>query len=172
MKLTSLLLLLIIPWYFNANVEKGVEPIRFQIYNAGISVNGIISNWEFDIQWDSRKPTQSQLSGKANPGSINTGITMRDKHLLGRQYFHIDKFPAIILTSKQITSRGKNQFVGTFDLQIRDVKKEIEISFTVITSGKQQTFKAEFSINRLDYGLGEKSLVLSDDVKIFIEIVR
>ena len=172
MKLISLIFLLILPWHFNANIEKGVEPVRFQIKNAGITVEGTISDWEYDIQWDAKKLANCKIEGTANPASINTGIKLRDKHLLGRQYFHIDQFPVISLQSKSINAKGKNNYVGVFDLQIRDVKKEIEIPFMAIPSGKHQTFRAEFSINRLDYGLGEKSLVLSDDVKIIIEIIR
>jgi len=168
----QLIFLLILPWYFNTNVENGVDPIRFQIKNAGITVDGSISDWEYEINWDAKKLANCKIEGTANPASIYTGIKLRDKHLLGRQYFHTDQFPLINLQSKKISANGKNNYIGVFDLQIRDVKKEIEIPFTVITSGKQQTYKAEFMINRLDYELGEKSLVLSDDVKIFIEIVR
>ena len=154
---------------FSTTTEKGIEPVRFQIKNAGITVDGTISDWEYDIVWDAKKLANCKISGRANPSSIDTGIKLRDKHLLGRQYFHIDQYPAITLTSKKITAKSKGSYVGVFDLQIRDVKKEIEIPFMVSKSNNQQQFKGEFIINRLDFGIGESSLVLSDEVKVMIE---
>jgi len=171
-KLISLFFLLILPWHFNANVEKGEEPIRFQLKNAGITVHGTISDWEYEIYWDAKKLANCKVTGTANPATINTGIKLRDKHLLGRQYFHTDQFPLISLQSKKIRAKGKNSYVGVFDLQIRGVKKEIEVPFTVVVVGQLQVFKAEFSLNRLDFGVGESSLVLSDEVKVMIELKK
>lgn len=149
--------------------EKGVEPIRFQIKNAGITVNGTISDWQFDTVWDAKKLSNCKISGQANPTSIDTGIKLRDKHLQGRQYFHAEKFPVISLQSKIIVSTRKGNYKGIFELQIRDVKKEIEIPFSVVPGSHKQYFKAEFIINRLDFNLGESSLVLGDEVKVFIK---
>ncbi len=154
---------------FSTTIEKGVEPIRFQIKNAGITVNGTISDWEYEFVWDAKKLANCSISGRANPIAIDTGIKLRDKHLQGRQYFHAEKFPVISLQSKKIISTKKGNYKGIFELQIRDVKKEIEIPFSVTTSSHKQYFKAEFNINRLDFYLGESSLVLGDEVKVFIE---
>jgi polyisoprenoid-binding protein YceI len=155
---------------FSTTTEKGIEPVRFQIKNAGITVDGTISDWEYEIVWDAKKLANCKISGRANPASIDTGIKLRDKHLQGRQYFLVEKFPVISLQSKKIVAKGKGNYIGIFELQIREVKKEIEIPFTVITSSHKQYFKAEFSINRLDFNIGETSLVLGDEVRIIIEI--
>jgi polyisoprenoid-binding protein YceI len=157
---------------FSTPTEKGKEPVQFQIKNAGITVDGTISDWEYAIVWDIKKLANCKISGRANPVSIDTGIKLRDKHLLGRQYFHVEKFPAITLQSKRILSKGKGRYIGVFDLQIRDVRKEIELPFTVTSKNNQLIFTGEFIINRLDYQLGEPSMVLNNEVTIFIELVN
>ncbi|SNS22089.1 Polyisoprenoid-binding protein YceI [Belliella buryatensis] len=167
--LFMLIFFLIVPLLLPAQSIKPTNPIQFKIKNAGIIVDGTISDWEVMVDFDPKKLAQSSIRGKANPESIQTGIKLRDKHLHGREYFHIQKFPFISLESKSLRSNGKNAFIGIFELQIRDVKREIEIPFTLTQTGKQQKFKGEFTIDRLDYGLGEKSLVLSDEVKVVIE---
>ncbi len=161
--------LLIFPICLSAQSIKPENPIQFKIKNAGITVDGTISDWEVMVDFDQKKLAKSSIRGKANPGSIQTGIKLRDKHLQGREYFFIQEFPVIGLQSKSFQSKGKNAFVGVFELQIRDVKREVEIPFTLSQTGKQQKFKGEFVIDRLDFGLGEKSLVLSDEVRIFVE---
>ncbi|PSK99837.1 polyisoprenoid-binding protein YceI [Cecembia rubra] len=159
----------LVPCLLIAQSVKPESPIQFKIKNAGITVDGMISDWEVEVDFDSKRLDQSSIRGKANPESIQTGIKLRDKHLHGREYFHIQKFPSISLESKSFKAKGKNAFVGIFELQIRDVKREVEIPFTLSQTGRQQKFKGEFVIDRLDFGLGEKSLVLSDEVRIIIE---
>lgn len=149
--------------------HKPVNPIQFQIKNAGITVDGTIADWEVELNFDAKKLPQSSIRGTANPTTIDTGIKLRDMHLLGRQYFHTEKYPKISLQSKSFKSIGKNGYVGIFELQIRDVKREIEIPFSVTTNEKQRKFKGEFTIDRMDFGLGENSLVLSDEVRVLME---
>ncbi len=152
----------------STTTEEGIEPVRFQIKNAGITVDGTISDWEYEIVWDAKKLSSCKISGHANPRSIDTGIKLRDNHLMGRQYFNVEKFPVITLQSKKFISHGKGKYTGTFELQIKDVIKEIDIPCTVSRSNNQQQFKAEFIINRLDFKLGESSIVLSDEVKVVL----
>lgn len=165
----TLIFFLLVPLLLSAQSFKPENPIQFKIKNAGITVDGTISDWEVMVDFDPKKLAQSSIRGKANPESIQTGIKLRDKHLHGREYFYIQKFPMIGLQSKSFRSNGKNAFVGIFELQIRDVIREVEIPFTLTQTGKNRKFKGEFVIDRLDFGLGEKSLVLSDEVRVVVE---
>lgn len=169
MSIMLLFVVLFFPTFLSAQTFKPENSIQFKIKNAGITVDGTISDWEVMVDFDPKKLAQSSIRGKANPESIQTGIKLRDKHLHGREYFHIQKFPFISLESKTFQSKGKNAFFGIFELQIRDVIREVEIPFTLTQTGKQRKFKGEFVIDRLDFGLGEKSLVLSDEVRVVIE---
>ena len=169
MRKLLILLLVLFPFYLSAQTFKPENSIQFKIKNAGITVDGTISDWELEVNFDAKKLTQSSIRGTANPVGIQTGIKLRDKHLQGREYFYIQKFPVIGLNSKSFRSNGKNAFVGIFELQIRDVMREVEIPFTLTQTGKNRKFKGEFVIDRLDFGLGEKSLVLSDEVRVVVE---
>ena len=165
----AFLIFLLFPFSLSAQTYKPENPIQFKIKNAGITVDGTISDWELEVNFDAKKLTQSSIKGTANPASIDTGIKLRDKHMQGRQYFYTEKFPLIHLTSKSFTAKGKNAFTGIFELQIRHIMKEVEIPFTLTHTGKKRKFKGEFVIDRLDLGLGEKSLVLSDEVRVVVE---
>jgi polyisoprenoid-binding protein YceI len=166
------LILLAVPLGLSAQTIKPDNPISFSINNAGIQVKGTITDWEIEVEFDARKPEKSSIRGTANVQSLETGIKLRDRHLQGRQYFDSQKYPLIYLNSKSIKSVGKNKFVGVFELQLKDIKKEVQIPFTLSDQQKGTVFSGEFVINRLDYGIGEKSLVLSDSVKVNISFFR
>ncbi len=143
--------------------------VKFQIKNAGITVDGQFKEASFDVRFDPKNLKDSFLRGKVKPSSIDTGISLRDRHLQGRQYFQTATYPEIILESKQIQSKGKNEYEGVFELTIKDIRKEMLIPFTAFQNGNGNLLKANFSLDRLDFAIGETSLVLSDEVMVWIE---
>lgn len=143
--------------------------VKFQIKNAGITVDGQFKEASFDVRFDPKNLKDSFLKGKVKPSSIDTGISLRDRHLQGRQYFQTTTYPEIILESKRIQSKGKNEYEGVFELTIKDIRKEMLIPFTAFQNGNGYLLKANFSLDRLDFAIGETSLVLSDEVMVWIE---
>jgi polyisoprenoid-binding protein YceI len=65
---------------------------------------------------------------------------------------------------RQIKHLEKNKYKGTFDLTIKGVTKRVEIPFTYMNKENGGAFSAEFAVNHRDFGVGNKSLILSDEV--------
>ena len=143
----------------------------FKIKNAGITVDGSFSDLQADIEFDPKNIDKSSLKASVGVASINTGIKKRDKDLQMRKYFNVEKYPRIKMTSKKIKHIEKNSYKGMFDLTIKGVTKQIEIPFTYIGKESEGTFSAEFTVNRRDFGVGSKSLILSDEATVSIEVV-
>ena len=144
----------------------------FKIKNAGITVDGSFSDLQADIKFNPKNLDKSILKASLGVASINTGIKKRDKDLQMTKYFNAEKYPRIKMTSKKIKHVEKNKYKGTFDLTIKGVTKQIEIPFTYTTTKENEgTFSAEFTVNRRDFGVGSKSLILSDEAKVSIEVV-
>jgi len=103
--------------------------------------------------------------------SINTSNEDRDSHLRTDEYFDTAKFPTMTFVSKSF-NKTSDGMVVTGDLTIKDVTKEVELPLTYL--GKQDTpwgfpsaaFEGEITINRADYGVGEKGGLLGDDVTV------
>ncbi|MGY8934319.1 MAG: sodium-translocating pyrophosphatase [Flavobacteriales bacterium] len=103
--------------------------------------------------------------------SINTSNEERDTHLKTDEYFDTAKFPTMTFVSKTF-NKTSDGMVVTGDLTIKDVTKEVELPLTYL--GKQDTpwgfpsaaFEGEITINRADYGVGEKGGLLGDDVTV------
>ena len=74
------------------------------------------------------------------------------------------------MTSTSLKKNSKTKYTGNFDLTIKDIKKSIAVPITFSKQGDSYILKGRFSINRLDFKLGEKSLILSDNVDIEMEI--
>ena len=144
--------------------------ITFKIKNAGITVDGSFSDLQADIKFDPNNLDKSVLKASVGAASIKTGIKKRDKDLQMRKYFDVEKYPRIKMTSKKIKRIEKNKYKGTFDLTIKGVTKQVEIPFTYSGKENEGTFSTTFTVNRRDFGVGSKSLILSDEATVSIEV--
>ena len=145
-------------------------PVNFIIKNAGLKVNGSMSGLDGFIIIDSQNSSLIKIEGTIDPCTIQTGIALRDKHLKKADYFNVAEFTKIFMTSTQIKKNSNRKYVGNFDITIKGIKKNISIPFTLSSTNKTYLLKGEFSINRLDFNLGESSIILSDDVAVKIEL--
>jgi polyisoprenoid-binding protein YceI len=144
--------------------------ISFVIKNAGLNVNGSIGGLEGTMTINSTSQLIDKIEGTLDANTILTGINLRDNHLKKKDYFNVKDFPKIIMTSTEIKKSGGRKYTGIFDLTIKDITKKITVPFSLSEVGNVYKLKGEFSINRLDYGLGESSVVLSDNVTVTLEV--
>ncbi|MCS7077208.1 MAG: YceI family protein [Bacteroidia bacterium] len=150
-----------------------VEPtseVKFTIKNAGIIVEGKFKSFTATIKFDPEHLDKSEIQGIIHANSIDTGIGMRDRHLRDEEYFYVTKYPKIIFQSLQVF-KYENYYIARGTLTMKNVKKEILLPFYFTPEGDNKAyFKCSFSLNRLDYGIGGKNLMMSDEVNVKIEI--
>jgi polyisoprenoid-binding protein YceI len=144
--------------------------ISFEIKNAGFTVDGSFGDLKGDIRFHPSEVAQAQLSASVGVETIETGITSRDHHLMGQEYFYVDQYPRIKMRAVRITKRSATAFDGKFELTIRGKTQLIDFPFTFRHDGETGSFDGEFLINRLDFGVGGNSLFLSNDVKVSLHV--
>ncbi|GAA4460104.1 YceI family protein [Nibrella saemangeumensis] len=167
MKLLPALLLLLAFAWSGGRTEIENSAVSFQIQNAGITVNGTLEELEADITFDPNQLGNADIRASVPVSSIRTGISLRDKHLQRPDYFQADKYPRIELASKVVRKTGRNKYEGVFALTMKGIERDVTIPFTVSSANE---FTGSFRVNRLDFGLGQESLVLADEVAIQIRV--
>lgn len=140
--------------------------IEFIIKNMGLNINGTMNVTTIQFKRPSADLASWTIEGSAAPATISTGISLRDKHLNKADYFDVAKYPAIQLRSTGIKAKGKNAYEGTFQLTLKGITNTITIPFSITKNGEAENMAGEFTIRRLDYGLGEESSILANNVKI------
>jgi polyisoprenoid-binding protein YceI len=149
-------------------IDGNTSSVSFIIKNAGLSVDGKFPGLNGTIVFNSSNLAESKFEVSLNSKSINTGISARDNHLRKAEFFDVEKFPLITFTSKSIVMQSKSNYITTGNLIIKGKTKEVKIPFTYNENG---VFEGSFTINRLDYGVGESSWVMSDDVTIKLKVI-
>ena len=142
--------------------------ISFSIKSFGINVNGTFKQPEIEVAIDTLVLANSFIKAKIHVASIETGISKRDKHLLEEKFFGQGKYPDILFESSSIERSGKDAYAVKGQINIKGVLKNISIPFQLTSKNKESLLNAEFEVNRLDFGVGDKSWTMSDIVKIAV----
>ncbi|MDN4164164.1 YceI family protein [Cytophagales bacterium LB-30] len=151
---------------FGQALEVEDYAIRFMIKNAGLEVEGEFEKADFILRFYPDNIEKSYLEGKIDVASLNSGIALRDSHLMGEEYFHQKKFRTIHMKSLSLSrvSTSNNHYSGVFLLVIKEKSKEITLPFTF----QNKQLKAQFELDRRDFGVGGSSFIMSDNVKVEI----
>jgi polyisoprenoid-binding protein YceI len=145
---------------------KSVE-VSFRIKNAGLAVNGSFGGFKGSVVFNPANVSAAELKGTVDVATIETGINMRNNHLKKEEYFNAEKFPVISMVSKKITKTEKG-YSGQFDIKIKGVTKQLTIPLTFTDQGKSAVLSSSFEINRLDFGVGSKGMVMSSTATVGI----
>lgn len=140
----------------------------YSIKFAGTDAEGIFKTMTGDIQFDENNLDASRFSTSIDVASINTGNGMKNKHAVSKKWFDADTYPAITFNSSKFSKTDAGYEV-TGTLEIHGTQKEISIPFTFTDN----TFQGEFSVNRLDFGVGTMkgmSKKVSNEIKLEISV--
>lgn len=159
--------ILLSPFYALCQVESKAilssSKVEFEIGNLLGSVHGEFSSLEGLIIFDPVQLEKSYFKVKIGVASLNTGIKARDEHLLEPKFFDFEHYKYIHFESTAVRKSQEN-FIVTGQLQIRDKTKTVEIPF----SFEDSRFVGNLTINRLDFRVGESTIMMKDKVKIQI----
>jgi len=168
-KLMNVILFIILTaGYSNAapvewNIDKAHSNIYFDIRHIFSTVRGKFDDFSGKIMIDTEKPEASSVDFEIEVKSVNTFIGQRDTHLRSGDFFDVAKYPLMKFKSTGVRNVEGNKYLMTGLFTIKDVTKEIEIPFTYLgmkdnPSKKGELvagFEALFSINRLEYNVGD-----------------
>ena len=154
-------------------VDAGSK-VHFVIKNFGIETGGDLSGLAGDISFIAANIAANSFNVSVSVKTIDTDNGMRDKDLKEKKYFDADTYPEITIKSTKVSRTNKSAtgwyfFTGT--LTMRGVTKPIEFPFSATLKGNDYLFEGNFSVNRLDYGVGASSAVLGNTVKISLSVL-
>lgn len=164
------------------DLDVGHSNFFFSVDHIFSKVQGYFSKYKGEITFDPQNFSDSTLVFEIEVGSITTGITKRDKHLLSGDFFDQSKFSMMRFASKKIVPTGDKTFdaQGTFTVKGKDYPLTLPFTYDGV---KDHPFKkgsqvaglsSTINIDRLNYGVGTGKFydygVVGKDVEIFISL--
>jgi polyisoprenoid-binding protein YceI len=143
--------------------------ITFKIKNLGITIGGVIGGLQATAPFNPASLATSSIEASVDVNTINTDNSTRDEHLKSDEFFDVAHYPKILLKSVSLKHKSGNNYTGQFNLTMKGKTKLVEIPFTYTDKGSTIEFSGSFKLNRLDYGIGSSSMIMSDDVIVSID---
>ncbi len=166
------------------NLDTYHSHIGFSVKHMMVStVRGNFTKYTAKVHFDEKHPENSTFEAVIDAASVNTGVDMRDTHLLSADFFNAEVYPELTFKSKKVESLGEGRLKVKGDLTIHGISKEVVLDgegFTPVFKGMQGNWvtaaHAETTINRYDYDLKYNSaieaggVVVSEKVKIELDL--
>lgn len=102
-----------------------------------------------------------QVSGELvlDAASIDTKIKRRDKHLRGRDFFDVEKFPEFTFAASEATPLPDGTVGIKGSLRIRDQSHPVELVAALTTSSAERiTLSGEVTIDRRQWGVSAATM--------------
>lgn len=164
----SLLLFSFFCWESKLKAQTTID-VGFEITNMGFAVDGSFDSVRVNYSFDPKTPEKAQFLVQIEAASINTGIGARDKHLRKRKYFDVEQFPLLTFqsTAMEVTAEGYH-LKGM--ITIKGHSENIVVKVEKVIENGNDLLQTQFSLNRSTFGVGNKSFILGDEVRVKLKL--
>ena len=148
--------------------------VHFTIKNFGIKTGGDLTGLKGEIYFFTTDLAACRFDVSVDPSTVDTDNGSRDSDLKGSKYFDVEKFPLISITSTKIDKTNKTEsgfYYFTGNLTMHGITKPLAFPFHIEKINDNYLFTGEFEIDRLDFGVGDKSAVLSNKVNVSLSVL-
>jgi polyisoprenoid-binding protein YceI len=157
-------------------VDAARSRLEFTATLAGGRFDGQFTRFRPRIAFDPDELAGSRFEVAIETGSADTGDPERDAILAGGDFFAADRWPTARFEAERFTSPRPGEFEALGRLTIRDVTRDVTISFTFAPghTGGPAELAGGTRIRRLDFGVGQgewrDTQWVGDDVEIRFQL--
>lgn len=155
--------------------------IQFKIKHIGISwLLGEFDKFTGEFTYDAENPSASKVSVNIDAASLNSNHAERDKHLRGKDFFDVKKYPTAKFVSTAYKAVDKETAILTGDLTLRGITKSVTIDVKHTGAGNdpwggyRRGFEGSTRITLKDFGitynLGDKAR--EAELSLFVEGIK
>jgi polyisoprenoid-binding protein YceI len=133
------------------NINWNIDP-NYSIKFSGSQAAGTFTGLRGKTMFNPNNLAASSIDVTVDARTIKTGNATKDDHARGKDWFDVATYPNIRFTSSSFGKSG-NFWVVTGILELRGVKKQVQIPFTFSESANKGRFVGSFKVKRKDYGI-------------------
>jgi polyisoprenoid-binding protein YceI len=178
----ALIIVLIAPALLQAadyviDTEKAHAFIQFRIKHLGYSwLLGRFNDFDGTFSYDEANPAASKVEVTIRTASIDSNHAERDKHLRGKEFLEVDKFPQATFVSTGFTENDDKTAVLTGNLTLHGVTHPVSIAVKHIGhgpdpwGGKRRGFEGTTSLKLADYNIDFDLGPAAREVELFLSV--
>jgi polyisoprenoid-binding protein YceI len=146
--------------------------VRFDV-DASVAIKGTFDKWDATLVFTSPDVETAVLDIKIQAASVDTGSSMKNGKLKGKDFFDVEHSPLITFKSTKIVQTGPNTFEVDGDFTIRGVTKPEKLTLTLSGKGTGSgEVKGTMAFDRKQYGMnsGIPFIKIADRVEVNVAL--
>jgi polyisoprenoid-binding protein YceI len=149
--------------------------ISFVSKQMGVAVDGRFAKFDAKISVAPARPETGKAQIDVELTSIDTGSSDADAEVKGKKWFNTAAFPKASFVSSQVRALGGGRYEALGKLTIKGHTHDVTAPFTFKQDGNVGSFDGVFTLNRLDYAIGEgewaDTSTVANEVQIKFHVV-
>lgn len=150
-------------------IDASKSTLRFEALVQSAPLHGTFETFDAMIEFDESDLPGSSISASINLTSLKTDNVQAARMLTMADWLATARFPVAHFNAMQI-EKTDGGYVARGTLDLRGKSMPLDLPFTLIRSGQRAEVRAEFKINRSDYGIGTGNTIVAPDVVVRLHI--
>jgi polyisoprenoid-binding protein YceI len=154
-------------------IDTSQSKLTFSLRHGVGRARGQFNVWSGTLSLPPDTWNSAAVDVTIQASSINTASEGRDRHLRNSDFFEVEKYPEIVFKSTSVQHDGDSITVAG-NLTMKGVTKPVVLQgkFFGTTPGPKprMNFQATTTIDRRDYGITYRPIVIGDEVTIEIVV--
>lgn len=146
---------------YKVDIKGAHAFVQFKVKHLGYSwLLGEFNSFNGEFSWDAKKPLDSSINMTIDTTSLDSNHAERDKHLKGKDFLNVKKFPSAKFQSTEFTlSDNADNYNVTGDLTLKGITRSITFEVEKIGEGRDPWggyrvgFEGEVKLKLSDYGI-------------------
>ncbi len=136
-------------------VQSNESTVTFVYKQMGVSLDGSFGQFSAQLAFDPAKAGNAQARLNIDVASIDTGSGEGNDEVVGKLWFNCNEFPSAGFVSTGLNALGGNRYEVGGKLTIKGRTHAVIAPVIFQSAGTRGIIDGEFTIKRLDYGIGE-----------------
>lgn len=159
------------------DTDKAHAFIQFKIKHLGYSwLLGRFNRFDGEFSYDEKNPSAARITVNIDPASIDSNHAERDKHLRGKDFLDVSKYPEAKFVSTGFEEHGNGKITVKGKLTLHGVTKDITIEGEHIGHGNdpwggyRRGFAGTTTLTLADFGINYNLGPASREVELFLSV--
>ena len=159
------------------DTEKAHAFIQFRIKHLGYSwLLGRFNDFDGSFSYDEADPAASKVEVTIRTASIDSNHAERDKHLRGKEFLEVDKFPQATFVSSGFKENDDKTAALTGNLTLHGVTRPVTIDVKPVGhgpdpwGGKRRGFEGTTRLKLTDYNIDFDLGPAAREVELFLSV--
>ncbi len=162
---------------YRIDTEGAHASINFKIKHLGYSwLTGRFNDFKGTFSYDAKKPDQSKIEFTVKTASVDSNHAERDKHLRGKKFLDVKKFPQAKFISTAYKKTGDKAGVLSGNLTLHGVTRPVSMKVIQLGAGRdpwggfRRGFETQLTIRLHDYDIKHNLGSASEELELDIYI--